>query len=381
MDMDLASLPDAIWNMALIKIVPFLFVLTVIVFFHELGHYLIGRWSGIKIMAFSIGFGPELVGVTDRHGTRWKLCAIPLGGYVKFFGDENAASMPSDAALLEASAEDRARAFQSASVGKRAATVAAGPIANFILAIAIFAATAYASGIVVGDPIVSEVRPNSPAAVAGIHPGDRVTSADGERIRYFSDLQRYVSTRAGEPIQLGLERGGENKTVSVTPDLQTQTDGFGNSYQVAVIGIVANSEQAAFRHENLSPVEALNYGVSQTWFVIERTVAFIGGIFRGAENADQIGGPIKIAQVSSQVATLGFAPLLNLAALLSISIGLLNLLPIPMLDGGHLLFYAFEAARGKPLSERVQEIGFRIGLALVMLLMVFAFWNDLSGRT
>lgn len=381
MDMDLASLPDAIWNTALIKIVPFLFVLTVIVFFHELGHYLIGRWSGIKIMAFSIGFGPELVGVTDRHGTRWKLCAIPLGGYVKFFGDENAASMPSNAALREASAEDRARAFQNASVGKRAATVAAGPIANFILAIAIFAATAYASGIVVGDPIVSEVRPNSPAAVAGIQPGDRVTSADGERIRYFSDLQRYVSTRAGEPIQLGLERGGEDKTVSVTPDLQTQTDGFGNSYQVAVIGIVANSEQAAFRHENLSLTEALNYGVSQTWFVTERTVAFIGGIFRGAEKSDQIGGPIKIAQVSSQVATLGFAPLLNLAALLSISIGLLNLLPIPMLDGGHLLFYAFEAVRGKPLSERVQEFGFRIGLALVMLLMVFAFWNDLSSLT
>ena len=379
--MDLASLPDAIWNTALIKIVPFLFVLTVIVFFHELGHYLIGRWSGIKIMAFSIGFGPELVGVTDRHGTRWKLCAIPLGGYVKFFGDENAASMPSDAALRKASAEDRARAFQNASVGKRAATVASGPIANFILAIAIFAATAYASGIVVGDPIVSEVRPNSPAAVAGIQPGDRVTSADGERIRYFSDLQRYVSTRAGEPIQLGLERGGENKTISVTPDLQTQTDGFGNSYQVAVIGIVANSEQAAFRHENLSLVEALNYGVSQTWFVTERTVAFIGGIFRGAEKSDQIGGPIKIAQVSSQVATLGFAPLLNLAALLSISLGLLNLLPIPMLDGGHLLFYAFEAARGKPLSERVQEFGFRIGLALVMLLMVFAFWNDLSSLT
>ena len=379
--MDLASLSDAIWNTALIKIVPFLFVLTVIVFFHELGHYLVGRWSGIKIVAFSVGFGPELIGFTDRHGTRWKLCAIPLGGYVKFFGDENAASMPSEAALQGASAEDRARAFQNASVGKRAATVAAGPVANFLLAIAIFAATAYASGIVVGDPIVSEVRQGSPAALAGIQPGDRVTSADGERIRYFSDLQRYVSTRANTPIQLELKRGEEAKTVTVTPTLQTQTDGFGNKFEVAVVGIVANSEQAGFRHENLSALDALNYGVSQTWFVTERTVAFIGGIFRGAEKSDQIGGPIKIAQVSSQVATLGFAPLLNLAALLSISIGLLNLLPIPMLDGGHLLFYAFEAVRGKPLSDRVQEFGFRIGLALVMLLMVFAFWNDLSSLT
>lgn len=377
--MDLASLPDAIWNTALIKIVPFLFVLTVIVFFHELGHYLVGRWSGIKILAFSIGFGPELVGFTDRHGTRWKLCAIPLGGYVKFFGDENAASVSSEAALREASAEDRARAFQNASVGKRAATVAAGPIANFLLAIAIFAGTAYATGIMVGDPIVSEVRTGSPAAQAGIQPGDRIVAADGERIRYFSDLQRYVSTRADTPIQVELQRDGQTRSVSVTPELQTQTDGFGNSFQVPVIGIVANSQQADFRIENLGLVDALKYGVSQTWFVTERTVAFIGGIFGGREGSDQIGGPIKIAQVSSQVATLGFAPLLNLAALLSISIGLLNLLPIPMLDGGHLLFYAFEAVRGKPLSERVQEVGFRIGLALVLMLMVFAFWNDLSS--
>ncbi|WP_019995188.1 RIP metalloprotease RseP [Aureimonas ureilytica] len=377
--MDFASLPDAIWNSALIKIVPFLFVLTVIVFFHELGHYLVGRWSGIKILAFSVGFGPELLGFTDRHGTRWKLCAIPLGGYVKFFGDENAASVPSEAALRDARPEDRARAFQSASVGKRAATVAAGPIANFILAIAIFAGTAYATGIMVGDPIVSEVREGSPASQAGILPGDRIVAADGTRIRYFSDLQRYVSTRADTPIQVELQRDGQSRAVSVTPELQTQTDGFGNSFQVPVIGIVANSQQADFRIENLGVVDALKYGVSQTWFVTERTVAFIGGIFGGREGSDQIGGPIKIAQVSSQVATLGFAPLLNLAALLSISIGLLNLLPIPMLDGGHLLFYAFEAVRGKPLSERVQEVGFRIGLALVLMLMVFAFWNDLSS--
>ncbi len=379
--MDITSWLDALWDTALIKIVPFLFVLTVIVFFHELGHYLVGRWSGIRIMAFSVGFGPELLGFTDKHGTRWKLCAIPLGGYVKFFGDENAASVPSEAALRDASPDDRARAFQNATLGRRAATVAAGPFANFILAIAIFAGTAYASGIVVGDPIVSEVRSGSPAASAGIQAGDRIVAADGERIRYFSDLQRYVSTRAQTPIQLEIEREGLNRTVSVTPEEQNQTDGFGNNFRVAVIGIVANSEQAAFRTENLGPVEALTYGVSQTWFVTERTVAFIGGLFGGRETSEQIGGPIKIAQVSSQVATLGFAPLLNLAALLSISIGLLNLLPIPMLDGGHLLFYACEAVRGKPLSERVQEFGFRIGLALVMLLMVFAFWNDISSLT
>ncbi|WP_244630917.1 RIP metalloprotease RseP [Aureimonas sp. ME7] len=368
-----------LWDSALIRVVPFLFVLTVIVFFHELGHYLVGRWSGIRILAFSVGFGPELLGFTDRRGTRWKLCAIPLGGYVKFFGDENAASVPDQAALKRMSPVERSGAFHTASVSRRAATVAAGPIANFILAVAIFAGTAYATGIVVGDPIVSEVRPGSPAEAAGVLPGDRVVRADGTTIRYFSDFQRYVSQRAGVPIAVEVERQGQPVALTITPQEQTQKDGFGNEFRTAVIGVVANAEEGAFRTQELGPLEALQYGTSQTWFVTKSTVDFVGGIFRGSQPTDQIGGPIRIAQVSSQVATLGFAPLLNLAALLSVSIGLLNLLPIPMLDGGHLLFYAAEAIRGKPLSERVQEFGFRIGLALVLMLMVFAFWNDLSN--
>ncbi|WP_061936243.1 RIP metalloprotease RseP [Aureimonas sp. AU22] len=368
-----------IWDTALIRVVPFLFVLTVIVFFHELGHYLVGRWSGIRILAFSVGFGPELVGFTDRHGTRWKLSAIPLGGYVKFFGDENAASVPDQAAIGRMSTEERDSAFHTAHVARRAATVAAGPIANFILAIAIFALTAYSTGIVVGDPVVAEVRSGSPAQAAGLQPGDRIVSADGEAIEYFGDLQRYVSTRAGVPIRIGIDRAGQSVQLTVTPQEQAQTDGFGNEFKTAVIGVVANTEQSGFRTRELEPVEALRYGVSQTWFVTEQTVSFIGGIFKGSQSSDQIGGPIRIAQVSSQVATLGIAPLLNLAALLSVSIGLLNLLPIPMLDGGHLLFYAAEAVRGRPLSERIQEVGFRIGLALVLMLMVFAFWNDLSS--
>ncbi len=180
-------------------------------------------------------------------------------------------------------------------------------------------------------------------------------------------------------MQLGIDRGGQVVTLTVTPEEQAQKDNFGNEYKAAVIGVVANAQQSGFRTQELGPIEALKYGVTQTWFVTEQTVSFIGGIFKGSQSSDQIGGPIRIAQVSSQVATLGIAPLLNLAALLSVSIGLLNLLPIPMLDGGHLLFYAAEAVRGKPLSERVQEVGFRIGLALVLMLMVFAFWNDLSN--
>jgi len=375
--MEAAGALGAIWDSALVKIVPFLFVLTVIVFFHELGHYLVGRWCGIRILAFSVGFGKELVGFTDRHGTRWKLCMIPLGGYVKFLGDENAGSMPDRDALERMDDADRRGAFHAKSVGRRALTVAAGPVANFILAIAIFAAVAYFNGRVVGDPVVAEVQADSPAATAGILPGDRIVSADGQDIAYFGDFQRHVASRANIPIAIVVERGGAQVPLTVTPQERTQTDPFGNEYTMPVVGIVATDAASSFRVEELTVLQSLQFGVSQTWFVTERTVDFIGGLFRGAQPVDQIGGPIRIAQMSSQAATLGFATLLNMAALLSISIGLLNLLPIPILDGGHLLFYAAEAIRGKPLSERTQEIGFRIGLVLVMGLMVFAFSNDL----
>ncbi|WP_185982504.1 RIP metalloprotease RseP [Aureimonas mangrovi] len=377
----LSSLGGGVFDMTLGTIVPFLFVLTVIVFFHELGHYLVGRWCGIRVLAFSIGFGPELVGFNDRAGTRWKVCAIPLGGYVKFMGDENAASVPDNAALARMNDEERSGAFHTKSVARRAATVAAGPIANFILAIVIFAGVAYFNGRVVGDPVIAQVQADSPAQAAGLQPGDRILSADGEEIRYFSDFQRHVSTRAGVPIALEVERDGRAVDLTVTPAVRIQTDNFGNEFPMPIIGIVADEASAAFRTEELSLPASLSYGVEQTWFITGQTVSFIGGIFSGSQPSDQIGGPVRIAQVSGQAASLGFAPLLNLAALLSISIGLLNLLPIPMLDGGHLMFYAAEAVRGRPLSERVQEIGFRIGLALVMGLMVFAFWNDLSSLT
>lgn len=376
--MDLFASLGMLWDTALIKVVPFLFVLTVIVFFHELGHFLVGRLCGIKVLAFSVGFGPELVGFTDGHGTRWKLSAIPLGGYVKFLGDENAASVPDRAAVEAMSEDQRSQAFPAKSVARRAATVAAGPIANFLLAIAIFASVAFVNGRPVGDPVISEVRAGTPAEAAGIKAGDRILSLDGSKVTYFSDILEYVSTRAGVPIAVEVERGGETQTFSVTPAIVTQTDPFGNEIKAPLMGLVASKESASFRTEELSLLQSLQFGVDQTWFFTRHTVAFLGGIFSGGEGADQIGGPIRIAGMSSQIATLGFAALLILAAQLSISIGLLNLLPVPMLDGGHLLFYAFEALRGKPLSERMQEVGFRIGLVLVLSLMVFAIWNDIS---
>src|SRR5436189_220601 len=268
-------------------IVPFLFVLTIVVFFHELGHFLVARWAGVKVLTFSLGFGPELVGFNDRHGTRWKISAIPLGGYVKFFGDDSEASTPSSETLANMTAEERAGSFHHKKVGPRAAIVAAGPIANFLLAIVIFTCLFTFFG-----------KPSTTA------PGDVVT-------------------------------------------------------------------------ERVDPATALWLGVKETWFVVERTLAYIGGVFTGREAADQVGGPLRIAQISGQVATIGLAALVHLAAVLSISIGLLNLFPVPLLDGGHLLFYAVEAVRGRPLSERAQEMGFRIGLGLVLMLMVFATYNDI----
>ena len=378
--MEIGAITSGLWNNGLIYVVPFLFVLTIIVFFHELGHFMIGRLCGIKALTFSVGFGPELIGFTDRQGTRWKLAAIPLGGYVKFLGDENAASVPDREAVAGMSDTERRHAFPSVSVGRRAATVAAGPIANFILAIVIFAGVVYATGRVVGDPVVSAVEPDSPAAAAGFQPGDRVLSADGETIDYFSDLQRHVAAVGANPITFQVERSGSPVEVTVTPRMETREDEFGNSFTMPIVGLRAENVEGSFRVENLGPLESLQYGLSQTWFVTAQTVGFIGEVVTGRQSADQIGGPIRIAQVSSQVSTIGIAALLNLAALLSISIGILNLLPIPMLDGGHLLFYAFEAVRGRPLSERVQEVGFKIGLALVIMLMIFAFWNDISGQ-
>ncbi|MDY8109733.1 RIP metalloprotease RseP [Fulvimarina sp. 2208YS6-2-32] len=369
----------SLWSGGLIYVLPFLFVLTIIVFFHELGHYLVARWCGIRSLAFSVGFGPEIIGFNDKHGTRWKLSAIPLGGYVKFLGDENAASTPDRGAVDQMSAEEKREAFPTASVSRRAATVAAGPLANFILSIVIFACVAYVNGRTVADPIVASVVEGSPAAAAGFAAGDRIVSMDGEPVTYFSDLQNYVTGHGEQPITVTVDRGGREIDLDVTPKIEARDDGFGKTYNVPIIGLVADAESSSFRTESLGPVAAVGYGVEQTWFVTTRTVDFIGQVITGRQSADQIGGPIRIAQVSGEVSNFGIGALLNLAALLSVSIGLLNLLPIPMLDGGHLLFYAFEAVRGRPLSEQVQEVGFRIGLALVMMLMVFAFWNDLSG--
>ena len=450
-------------------VVPFLFVLTIVVFFHELGHFLIARWCGVRVLTFSIGFGPELFGVNDKHGTRWKVSAIPLGGYVKFFGDENAASVPDQDKLEQMSEAERRESFFHKPVPQRAAIVAAGPIANFILAVVIFATLALVLGKQVAVPRIDAMTPATAAAAAGFKTGDLVVSVDGKPVEGFSDVQRIIAISPRRPLTFVVDRGGEPVTLTATPEMREERDRFGNVQRIGVLdisgptmparvvtiqpgspaanagfeagdrvrtidgkpvasfldlrdivaaspdralefavdrggriirlqatptghnekdragttrrigqlGIQGGYEPADTRSIRYGPVTAISNGVSETWFVVERTMSYIGGVIVGRESADQLGGPIRIAQVSGQVATAGFVALIHLAAVLSISIGLLNLFPIPLLDGGHLLFYAIEAVRGRPLSERAQEYGFRIGLAIVLLLMIFATFNDI----
>jgi len=358
-------------------VVPFLFVLTIVVFFHELGHFLMARLCGIKVLVFSIGFGPEIAGFNDRYGTRWKISAVPLGGYVKFFGDDNAASVPDQAAAAAMTNTERKDSFMFQPVGSRAAVVAAGPIANFVLAIAIFAAIFMTVGKQTTSARVDTVQPASAAEVAGFKPGDLVIAINGEKIESFSDKQRIVSISAGETLSIEVDRGGAPVTLKATPQLKELKDNFGNVHRLGVLGISRSMSPGDVKTEKAGPLRAIVMGAQETWFVVDRTLAYIGGVFVGKEAADQLGGPIRIAQVSGQVATAGFTALIHLTAVLSVSIGLLNLFPIPLLDGGHLLFYAIETIRGRPLSERAQEVGFRIGLAVVVMLMIFATFNDI----
>ncbi|MCX7305298.1 MAG: RIP metalloprotease RseP [Hyphomicrobiales bacterium] len=360
-------------------IVPFLFVLTVVVFIHEMGHYLVGRWCGIGVKAFSIGFGPELLGFTDGHGTRWKLSAVPLGGYVKFVGDMNSTSTPDASEIQSLTADEHRVAFHTQPVWKRAATVFAGPAFNFILTIAVFTALFATYGKFVADPVVADVRPGSPAAAAGFQPGDRFVTVDGAPVETFADVQRIVSDRAGDPIVFLLARGSGEVTLTATPESMEQTDALGNVVKVAVIGVVNTPESGRQRIVKFGPVGALFEAVEETGHIIVGTGQFLKRFAVGREDKCQLGGPIKIAKISGQAAKLGFEWLVQLVAMLSVGIGILNLLPIPPLDGGHLVFYGLEALKGRPVSDRAMEAVYRVGMFLVLGFMAFVFWNDLFG--
>ncbi|KZM48005.1 RIP metalloprotease RseP [Labrenzia sp. OB1] len=358
-------------------IIPFLFVLTIVVFFHELGHFAVARWCNVKVDAFAVGFGREIIGRTDRQGTRWKLCMIPLGGYVKFAGDENAASVPSRELIAQMSEEDRKTAFIAKPVWQRAAVVAAGPLANFILAIVIFATLFMLMGKQGLEPVVEEVFAGRAAERGGIQAGDIVREIDGREIHTFGELRQVVLMNANTPLVFEVERDGKLVDLTVTPDSREKEVFLGERQMAGDIGLRGSSDPQYLVRIKYGPLGAVNEGALETWRIMEGTVNYVWGVITQRQSADQLGGPIRVAQISGQVADLGFLPLISLTAVLSVSIGLINLAPVPMLDGGHLLYFAAEALRGKPLSERVQDVGFRIGLGLVLMLMVFVTWKDI----
>jgi len=358
-------------------IIPFLFVLTVVVFVHEMGHYLVARWCGIGSQAFSIGFGPELIGFTDKHGTRWKISAIPLGGYVKFIGDESATSSPVDVNNADLSADEQRRAFHTQPVWKRAATVFAGPAFNIILTVVIFSVFFALYGRQISDPLIAGVQPSSPAAEAGFEAGDRFVSVDGEKITTFSDVQRIVSGRAGDKLNFTVERDGKMVDLQAVPATVERTDPLGNKIKLGAIGVETTEAVGNFRRIEYGPLESVAQAVMETGYIIGRTGEFFQRFAVGREDKCQLGGPVKIANMAGKAASQGFDWLIQLMAMLSVGIGLLNLFPLPPLDGGHLVFYAVEAIKGSPVSAAAQDIFYRAGFLLVMGFMGFVLFNDL----
>ncbi|MGH6837452.1 MAG: RIP metalloprotease RseP [Methylocella sp.] len=377
------SILNDVWLLAG-YILPFLFVLSLVVFFHELGHFLIGRWCGVKVDTFSLGFGPELFGFDDRYGTRWRVAAFPLGGYVRFHGDANGASMTdadTDADLVAAMPQaERAVSFVAQNVWKRAAIVAAGPLANFLLAIVIFTGTFYINGRAILSPIVDRVAAGSAAEAAGFQPGDRIVSIDGTKIDSFEDMQRIVQTAGDTRLAISVDRGGKLVELVATPRRRDVATSFGTT-RVAILGVHGASKSENWHVQNYSFVGSVRLAGSETWYVVERTGGYLKDLVAGQESTNQLSGPIRIAEVSGAMAKIGLGALFNLAAILSISVGLLNLFPIPLLDGGHLLYYAVEAVRGKPMNAKVQQFGFKVGFTLVTSLIAFATFNDILRLT
>ena len=355
-------------------VVPFVVILSAIVFIHELGHYLVGRWCGVRIDAFSIGFGPELFARVDSHGTRWRIAALPLGGYVKFHGDANAASV--DAGPLDPSV-DPTRTLAAQPVLNRAAIVLAGPVANFLLAFVIFTAMFMAYGKVEHMARIGRVEPMSPAAAAGFEAGDLVKSVDGEPIGSFEDLQQATLMSTGLPMTFVVDRDGRVVDLTATPKVSEVDQGVFGKRRMGHLGLASSANPSDVKIERCAPPACAVWGASQVGFIVKATSAYIVGIFAGRESTDQVSGLIGAAQMAGEIAKISLWELFSLAAWFSVSVGFMNLLPVPLLDGGHLVFYAFEAALGRPLSQRTQEIGLKIGILLVAMLLVFTTSHDI----
>lgn len=384
----------------LIYVVPFLLVLTVIVTIHELGHFLVARAFGVKVDRFAIGFGKALYSRTDRHGIEWRVGWMPLGGYVKFSGDLDASSVPDSRGLDALKSEITAREghaavndyFHFKPVWQRMLIVAAGPVSNFILAIVLFTVLFSLVGVELRPARVAQVAAGSPAAAAGFQAGDLITEIDGRAISDAGEVTRKVTLSSGDAVRFTVERAGAEVELVATPVRQVETDPIAGRVSVGRIGLVLSSTAAESRQVRYNPIQAMGRGVQETGAILGTTMNYLGRIFTGRESGDQLSGPLGIAKASGALTNAAVAAnpdpvatainllltLTSFAAILSIGIGFLNLLPIPVLDGGHLVFYAYEAVAKKPVAAGVQEAGYRVGLALLAGLMLFATWNDLQ---
>ena len=360
-------------------IIPFIILLTIVVFIHEYGHYYFAKKYGVGVTDFSIGFGKEIFGFNDKSGTRWKFCAIPLGGYVKFFGDRNVFSQSEQEELLKKYNKiDQEKLFVTKPLYQRSLIVALGPFANFVLAIFIFTFIYMFSGKDFTPAKIQEVQPASPAFVAGMKSGDIIKSINNKKVKSIMEVSAFINTSSSKMIKISILRNEQKLDFIVEPKMIKSEDAFGNQANKKIIGIKISPLNEEINKQRLGPATALYYGVKETLFVIHASWNFIISMFKGTGDSSQLGGPIKIAKITGQVAKLGFIAFLSIMAYISISLGFINLFPIPMLDGGHLMFYAFEKILGRPLTQRTQEGFFRIGLFLLIFLMFFTTINDLK---
>ncbi len=355
-------------------ILPFIVVLTILVFVHELGHYLVARWNGVKVDVFSIGFGPEIFGWTDKAQTRWKISLLPLGGYVKMYGDANAASTPDQEELHKMSEDDRSLTLHGKTVWQRIAVSAAGPLANYLFAFLVFSFLFATVGERYTPAEIGFIKEDSAAQKAGLLAGDRVVSIEELPIQRFEDMQLIISENPGTPLLMTVMRGEDEISISVVPDVKEMKDVFGKKRELGVLGIGRQGVEYIQR----SFFESFFYAAKECYTLTLQTLKSVGEMILGTRSAEELGGPLRIAQLSGEVAQAGLPTFLWFIGVLSVSLGFINLLPIPLLDGGHLLFYGIEVIRGgKPLSEKAQEKGFYVGFLIVGSLMIFSFWNDL----
>lgn len=354
---------------------PFVVVLSLLVFVHEFGHYWVARRCGVKIDAFSIGFGPEILGWTDRSGTRWRIALVPMGGFVKMFGDADASSRPDAEAAARMDAEARQVSFMHKKLWQKSLVVSAGPAANFLFAILVMTILFATVGQPFTPPIIGKIQPDSAAEHAGLKPGDVIQSVDGAQVRRFEELQQMVSLDPGQPLRMNVQRDGQTLEIVATPSVVDEKDRFGNVERIGRLGVYPSSD-IVIRQED--PATAAWQATRETWSITSNTLGVVWQMIIGVRGTEDLSGPIGIGQMSGEFWREGFVPLIHFVALLSISLGLINLFPIPVLDGGHLLFYAIEGVRGRPVSERALAFGFRVGFALILSFFIFVMWHDLA---